>query len=177
MVVAFEADGAGGLKHVKFSPDSQKVMTSYYTDPVGVWDAATGKRLLSLGRPHSGAAAFSPDGMQIVAGGWETARIFDATTGKELLVVNGEHAGTVSDLSYSHDGEQIVSISETNVYVWDAKTGEQLATWNGGSEVLSAEFSPDGKRILTAHGEGGARVWDAATGRQLLVLHVAPAGK
>jgi len=33
--------------------------------------------------------------------------------------------------------------------------------------VSSAEFSPDGSRVVTASQDGTARVWDAATGRQI----------
>ena len=32
---------------------------------------------------------------------------------------------------------------------------------------MSAQFSPDGARIVTASGDKTARVWDAATGKQL----------
>ena len=34
-------------------------------------------------------------------------------------------------------------------------------------EVLSAAFSPDGKRIVTASCDKTARIWDAATGKPI----------
>jgi WD40 repeat protein/serine/threonine protein kinase len=37
-------------------------------------------------------------------------------------------------------------------------------------EVLSAEFSPDGKRIVTGSKDRTAKVWDAATGQEILAL-------
>ena len=36
--------------------------------------------------------------------------------------------------------------------------------------MLSAQFSPDGTRIVTASGDKTARVWDAATGKTLATL-------
>jgi len=36
--------------------------------------------------------------------------------------------------------------------------------------VLSATFSPDGARIITASWDGTARLWDAATGQKVAVL-------
>jgi WD40 repeat protein len=50
--------------------------------------------------------------------------------------------------------------------VWDADTGKALTPplWHE-SPVSEVEFSPDGKRILTACWTGAARIWDANTGR------------
>ena len=36
--------------------------------------------------------------------------------------------------------------------------------------VYSIAFSPDGKRVVTASGDGAARVWDTASGRQLVAF-------
>ena len=36
-----------------------------------------------------------------------------------------------------------------------------------GTNVVSAKFSPDGRRIVTASDDGTAQVWDAQTGRRL----------
>ncbi|MFN5957217.1 MAG: WD40 repeat domain-containing protein, partial [Planctomyces sp.] len=44
---------------------------------------------------------------------------------------------------------------------WDAATGASLAELTGDTEwVLSAAFSPEGTRIVTASEDGSARVWD-----------------
>ncbi len=45
--------------------------------------------------------------------------------------------------------------------VWDARTGAPLATLAGHlMEVEDAEFSPDGREVVTASYDGKARVWD-----------------
>jgi hypothetical protein len=55
--------------------------------------------------------------------------------------------------------------------VWDAATGRELLALKGHlAWVMSAAFSPDGRRIVTASADGTARVWDATTGRKLVVL-------
>jgi WD40 repeat protein len=38
------------------------------------------------------------------------------------------------------------------------------------AEVTSVEFSPDGRRVVTASVDGDARIWNAATGRTIWVL-------
>ena len=68
--------------------------------------------------------------------------------------------------------------------VWDAQDGHLLFTltarsvampslailWGRASALLSACFSPDGSRIVTAGADGTARVWDALDGRALGML-------
>jgi WD40 repeat protein len=45
--------------------------------------------------------------------------------------------------------------------IWDAATGKSLTTLAGhDGEVYSAQFSPDGARILTTSEDKTARVWD-----------------
>jgi len=52
--------------------------------------------------------------------------------------------------------------------VWDAATGKALGEpMRHKSNVLSAVFSPDGGRVLTASADDTAQVWDAATGKAL----------
>ncbi len=82
--------------------------------------------------------------------------------------------------SFSQDGTRIVTGSEDKgARVWDVATGQAIGEpmrheWiRGGSPkflpgsaghvVLSASFSPDGTRIVTASDDNTARVWDAAT--------------
>jgi WD40 repeat protein len=49
--------------------------------------------------------------------------------------------------------------------VWDAESGEMLHELKGHDDaVLSAAFSADGARIVTASGDRTARVWDVSWG-------------
>ena len=58
--------------------------------------------------------------------------------------------------------------------MWDAASGKELATLAGHeNEVMSAQFSPDGTRIVTASSDGTARVWDAASGKEVATLRTA----
>ena len=48
--------------------------------------------------------------------------------------------------------------------VWDAATGQELLTLNGHTtgEVLSVDFTPDGKRLVSGSQDGAVKIWDAS---------------
>ena len=52
--------------------------------------------------------------------------------------------------------------------MWDAATGKPVTSpLEHQGPVVSAAFSPDGTRVVTASSDNTARVWDAATGKSL----------
>ena len=75
-----------------FSPDGQRIVTGSGDQTAKVWDAASGKELLTL-KGHGSrvwSVAFSPDGQRIVTGSRDqTAKVWDAASGKELLTLKG----------------------------------------------------------------------------------------
>jgi WD40 repeat protein len=59
--------------------------------------------------------------------------------------------------------------------IWDAVTGKEVQVLRGHTNrIVSASFSPDGRRIVTASWDRTARFWDTATGRELAVLQASP---
>ena len=52
--------------------------------------------------------------------------------------------------------------------VWDAASGKQIGEpMKHEIHVNSAQFSPDGQRVVTASNDNTARIWDAASGKQI----------
>ncbi len=80
-----------------YSPDGKRLATASDDKTAKVWDAESGKELLTL-RGHSGyvyGVAYSPDGKRLAtASADQTAKVWDAETGKELLTLRG-HSGAV----------------------------------------------------------------------------------
>jgi WD40 repeat protein len=159
---------------VAYSPDGRRIASAYHEQAVTVWDAATGRELLTL-RGHTGSVtcvAYSPDGHRITSASEDgTVKVWDAATGLETFTLRG-HASIVSGVAYSPDGRRIASASgDQSLKVWDAATGRELLTLRGHTRfVLGVAYSPDGRRIASASGDQSLKVWDAATGRELLTL-------
>jgi len=55
--------------------------------------------------------------------------------------------------------------------MWNMANGQLVARLEGHSgPVNDATFSPDGQRVVTASGDGTARVWNMADGRSIAKL-------
>ncbi len=173
----------GELSSASFSPGGTRIVTSSSDWKAMVWNARTGASLLEL-KGHADrvtCASFSPDETRIVTGSSDkTARIWDALTGAPRLELKG-HTGGVECVSFSPDGTRIVTgSSDATARVWDTQAGAPLLELKGHGDqvlnapfrgqVLSALFSPDGVRIVTASEDNTAKVWDAGTAAPLLSL-------
>jgi len=158
-----------------FSADGCRIAAASFSDKVAkIWDAATGKELLTLKghfRYGAGSVSFSADGRRIASANYRTVKIWNATTGEEMLELKG-HVDFVNTVSFAPYGDQIASASSDNtVKTWDAGTGEELLALRGHTDaVLTVSFSSDGHRIVSAGSDRMVKVWDAAMGEEMLTL-------
>ncbi len=76
------------------------------------------------------------------------------------------HDAEVKQVLYSPEGTRLVTVCKNAARLWDANTGKLL---HGPLEhkalITSAEFSADGKWLLTASQDNTARIWDVVTGK------------
>jgi WD40 repeat protein len=122
-------------------------------EPVWVWEAATGKRLVNFGKHEDWAnsADWSPDGERVVSAGYDgTARVWDAATGEQLVVLIG-HSAVVRDADWSPDGLSIATGDDGGeVKVWDAATGKEIDGFAAQGAVLNVDWSPGGRYIIAS---------------------------
>ena len=152
---------------VAFSPDGQRIATPSAGATVKVWNAVTGKQLLTLccHPPGATSSSFSPDGTRLATSGLDGfAKVWDAATGKELLTLSG-HTGILQAVAYSPDGRRIATAGADGAKVWDAATGQELLTLSGHTgSVSGVAFIPDGTHVATASSDGTVKVWDVSIG-------------
>ncbi len=61
------------------------------------------------------------------------------------------------------------------IEIWDAATGQKVRSWTGHEQgrVKCLAWSPDGKKLASASGDGTIGVWKAETGHKELLIGVA----
>jgi WD40 repeat protein len=158
-----------------FSPDGRRVATAGLDGWTRVWDVQTGSSVfapLEHTSIHRGyhRLAFTPDGRRLIAGGSEGNLLaWDADQGMRLwkLKLNGE----VKSIAISPDGRRVVAavgdpqLTPLAAHVFDIESGRPVgAPLRHGDGVSSAQFSRDGKFIVTAGEDRATRVWEAETG-------------
>ncbi len=161
-----------------FSPDGTQlagVSASAAGNAVKVWDAATGRELLTL-NGHTGwvmGVVFSPDGKRLASTSLDgTVRIWSLTPGQESLTVAAPGADYGTRVAYNPNGQEFATNGgDGTATIWNATTGESRLTLRGHTqEVLNVAFNSDGTRLATSSLDANAIVWDAATGQKLLTL-------
>jgi WD40 repeat protein len=111
-------------------------------------------------------AEFSPDGTRIViAQDLGCAKIFDVETGSQYLHSFAQNPKLLM-ANYNNDGSLIVTTTERGVIsVWNSTNLERVQQWQLPQAVLTAEFSPDGTRVLATCNDHSARLLNISTGK------------
>jgi WD40 repeat protein/serine/threonine protein kinase len=150
-----------------YSPDSRWIVSASRDGTAKVWDAGTGREVLTFSGHRSAltGVAWQPRGGRVVSASWDgTARVWDPATGVEVLPPLDGEAGSVHGLSFDRDGGALATAHhDGSVRVWDAATGRQLVCIAPAHDhpVLGVTFSPDGGRLASAGGGDNAiKVWD-----------------
>ncbi len=172
-----------GVHGVAYSPDGGRIVScsggflfekGKAVPEVKVWDAESGKELLSLSG-HEGvvlSASFSPDGKKIFTSGRDkTMRFWDATTGKALKTISNEKAyPSYAQPILSPDGTRIYGVVDQLVRCWNAESGEVIASAPRTGLPTSLSFSPDGKTLLVSSLDRTVRGYDAESLKEVYFL-------
>jgi len=154
---------SSGVHSVAFSPDGAVLATASWRDSsVRLWRIESLEEFRTLNAHTSGVSsiAFSPDGTMLASTGHDSLLVvWDMKTGKPRRTFRNDYVAFYVDFSPSGD---ILAVADQQVVrLWNCAewkvVAEFHAHWSG---MLTAVFSPDGKRLATAGGDCLVKVWN-----------------
>jgi WD40 repeat protein len=172
----------GGVPGTAWSPDGKQVATLGARGDVKLWDATTGKLLLTLdgGLEEAGSAlAFSPDGTTLAAAWATQVTLWNLRTGEVVSTLAGKPLGAavgynlgVGQIDFSPDGKRLAFANLNGApEVWDWAHQKKVLSLPGeGQPAKAIAFNSDAGLLATAGDDGIVRVWDAASGTQVQTL-------
>jgi WD40 repeat protein len=181
-------DHGSSVSSLTFSDDSSRIITGDEDGNLRLWDVVTNE---PLGKPIPAAKSqidrlvFDPNGNVLALAQLGFVSLWDFRAG-ELLgrIQHGEAIKQhIPAVAFSPDGQVLATGGlDATIRLWDVKTPQLLAPFypglHGGragvrasapslrghtGTVLSVAFSPDGKYMASAGGEGTVRLWDTKT--------------
>jgi len=182
------------IRSVSFSPDSQYLLAAggiVFTgtgtkdkifSKTTLWNVGTGSKVMTV--KGGTAAFFDPDGRyfvtinedrDILAMNENKSLLFwDVTTEKNIKTLTLPQSvsstnHSVSTFSISPDGKFLAAAAGFNCLIWDIDSNNLVKTYREPGYVVSIDFSPDGKQILTAY-NGTAKIRDFTTGKEKISL-------
>ncbi len=125
-----------------------------------MWDLTIGRKVRDADVDWVGNwAVISPDGTRWASvDGAGNVKLVDLRRQTLLRRERGHHDHGRA-IAYSPDGQLIASGAE-HVVLWNAATLQREATLEHTSIVWGVAFSPDGRWLVSTHGDGSILVWD-----------------
>ena len=164
----FFAKALGIVYSVAFSPDGKYLATGDSNGRVQIWNALTGREILTLLGHSSGvwSVAWSGDSLTLASGSSDnTVKLWNVQSGDCVRTLEG-HSSAVWSVAWSGDSLTLASGSSDNtVKLWNVQSGDCVRTLEGhSSEVISVAWSGDGLTLATGSDDETVKLWDVHTG-------------
>lgn len=168
----------GQVRAVSYSRNGKYIATGGTDSVAMVWDANTGKRVVTLGGAGKGGnqngietLIFSLDDAILFVGGDNDQVVYawNVATG-EIVYQMGESGETftiINGLDISPDGKKLaVSGSDRMIRLWNLDTHAIIMEIPGHVDwVYGLAFTKDGNNLISASADRTIRIWDVVYGR------------
>jgi WD40 repeat protein len=167
----------GYSKCLAFSADGTMVSVVDKDGAIRTWDVATGKLIhqSSAGREMM-SAAIADDGTLAAVSCYRTDQttLWDLAQGKQVaLIAIGNEGNPWSDLAISRDKRLLATASnggedntpeKYSIRLWDLRSHRMLKRFPRPlcNRIMSMEFTPDGRRLISGMSDGTCLVWDVS---------------
>jgi WD40 repeat protein len=176
-----------GVNQVAFDPTRPLFATGGNDAVARIWDLNSGKQANQIigGTFAVPGLAFSPDGVYLAVMNGSVIRLRDAVSGRMYATLRVE--SNLFSLAFSPAGDYLAAGDNTGVlWVWPrdsfqaagtaAPKPQRLDTGMAGNGqkglVWQVSFSPDGKLLSAALGDGSLQFWDVENGTWLWSVQV-----
>jgi WD40 repeat protein len=175
-------EDTGGLRHfvllhpafvmqVTFSRDSTQLISFCQDRRVRFWKSSDGalERTITMPERFIDVMAFLSDGKRALFyvdnhPAEETVELVELDSQKSVYVLPQPPLTSVADSTVDMDERHLAVIGGQSGVVYDLVSGRLLSTpFKHYGRLISADFSPDGRRLLTSGVNGEVMLWDTAT--------------
>jgi WD40 repeat protein len=174
----------GAVHSVVFSPDGERLATTFEDHLVKLWDVKEAKVLFTLSRHAKPvtSAAFSPDGLRLITGSGFYLRSKERYTSGEVKIWNTlsgtemqtfrPQSNVITSVAFSPlDGNRFATGSTDGTVRLAASGNDQQVFRNRhGNTVFCLAFSPDGSRLASGSSDMTIKLWDPNSGQLLATL-------
>jgi WD40 repeat protein len=181
------------VRSVAFSPDGKLLATFDNRGNIKVADWASDRTLTNFTVPPprrrpTGVVVFSPDGNRLAIGeDYGRVQLFDLRTGIVVPLQTQSSEG-VAALAFSANEELLAAGLGSAVRLWDANSGEHRGRLTNHTDLVKGlAFTPDGRQLTSASGDGTIRIWSEtdhtelrclrSSGQKLAALAMLPDGR
>jgi WD40 repeat protein len=152
------------------SDDELRLVTISQIGEVLLWDAQNGAFIARLrDGPGLYYATFDPSGKRILMYSVNDsgADLWDSERGLYIAELTKER---VTNYSFSPDGKRLLLYGGWTAPLFDVASATVVATLRHRRGFLKAEFSKNGRRILTTHNNGSVTLWEGLKGELVATL-------
>ncbi|MEA3210912.1 MAG: hypothetical protein QOE70_3969 [Chthoniobacter sp.] len=160
-----------------FSVDGKRVALGFRGEVTLSGLAGEELRALQIGNPDEAVSfvAVAPDGGRVLAVTYRGAVAICAVAGDPVMAIP---EGEWRLAQFSSDGRRVLTVGPGGAQVWNAADGQPVSPLLGAGRVPDlAVFSPDGRQLAVAEGDGTIQLWDTEKWKPSPPLrHLSPIG-